>query len=185
MKHRKKLVIILFAALAIVLLAAAAYSQNDTEKLQKSSVSSPGPNAPSSHTLSGDSVEIGSTSDMLELNQTEGDVEKSLADMLTDLMEEQKFIQRIFGNERINADIKGAVPFHVITEDGIVIEISEGMLEDPTMNLYSDEDTIRDIIGKELTISEAMEQGRIRYEGVGIIKSIKTGLLKTLVKLFS
>ncbi len=53
----------------------------------------------------------------------------------------------------------------------------------PTLNVYTNNETIRDVTNGKLTLIEAVEQGKIRYEGIGFINKIKISILDVLFRL--
>ena len=94
------------------------------------------------------------------------------------------FIVGLFGNERINLyiglysgeDAKAGV----VNRNGAISSVTKGLLEDPTMNVYSDEGTIYEISNSADPLSvfqKALSQGRIKYEGVGFIGAVKSGVV--------
>ena len=66
-------------------------------------------------------------------------------------------ISSLFRNERVNLYIEGNRNIFLVTKDGEI-------------------ETMEQIIGEEITFSEALEEGAIRWEGVGFLNSLKFGV---------
>ena len=95
-----------------------------------------------------------------------------------------QFIRDIFGNERINVyitDVSGKViNLGAITENTRIKEIKGKLIENPSLNVFGDETTIKGILNSENRIQEfqdALREGKIRYEGIGFLSSIKFGII--------
>ena len=106
---------------------------------------------------------------------------------LNENMEKNSILKIMFGNEKINVYVKNEKieTFYVITKNGIVTEIGEGELSDRTMNMYTDIKTIQDIADGKINIKSAIDSGRIKYEGVGPVNSIKVGIAMFTLKIVS
>ncbi|MFA5381553.1 MAG: hypothetical protein WC356_00135 [Candidatus Micrarchaeia archaeon] len=93
----------------------------------------------------------------------------------------------LFGNEKMNLYVKDYEnkPIFIIMEKGNMENIGFGELKDKTMNVYTDEDTIKKIANNEITFAEALQYNKIRYEGIGIINSIKTGIANIGITIWS
>ncbi len=98
----------------------------------------------------------------------------------------------LFGNERMNVYIDdGKYVFSIVTKDNVFQSLDSGLLDDPSLNIYTDEQTIREIAVSEDFLGEfkkAIDDKSIRYESVGIINSIKFGfvsLVSDLINFFS
>ena len=74
----------------------------------------------------------------------------------------------LFGNEKMNLYVKGYEnkPVYLIMNEGYMTNIGFRELSDKTMNVYTDENTIRSIIEGNLDFASALQKGKIRYEGV-------------------
>src|SRR3990172_9236106 len=55
----------------------------------------------------------------------------------------------------------------------------------PTLNVYIDQETIDQIIAGEITPLDALQQGKIRYEGVGFVKWVKFKVVNTALRIMS
>jgi hypothetical protein len=87
-------------------------------------------------------------------------------------------IASIFANERINIYVKegaGTENYGVVTKDKKIIEAKVGLLENPTMNVYTDAETLDLLLnsGSEEALLKAFDEKKITYEGVGVVSSIK------------
>ena len=102
------------------------------------------------------------------------------------------FIRTIFGNERIEAHINDGKEevIGIVTKDAIVIEFKEGGIENPTLKVYTDKETIYKVIKQKNPDSaiqvalKALDEGKIRYEAVGVVTQIKTTIFTILIKIF-
>lgn len=93
-------------------------------------------------------------------------------------------ISNIFGNERINLYVDGEIRGHLITENSTIIDSGKDELQDQTMNVYISKETLEEIREEKTTFAEALKEGKIRYEGVGFINSLKFMILGFLSKIF-
>lgn len=94
-------------------------------------------------------------------------------------------ISGVFSNQKINLFVEGAEEYSVITTESGIEEIKEGFLDNPTMNLFTDIDTVKDIEAGDLDFLEALDLGRIEYKGVGVLNSIKFGALNLVYSIYS
>jgi len=93
-------------------------------------------------------------------------------------------ISELFANERINLHL-GKENYSVVTVDKQIEKIYGGLLEDESVNIYADQDVIDKIANGELTIIEALESGKIRYEAVGLFNSLKFGIATFFFNIYS
>lgn len=96
---------------------------------------------------------------------------------------------KILGNQKIVFNINGEEAWFVslVVEDGKVTEFVEDKLENPTMNLYLDEDLISEIAESQdpiILIKESVDRGMIRIEGVGLKNKIRASLISLFIKLY-
>lgn len=84
-------------------------------------------------------------------------------------------------DERINVHLPEG-EYHITTEDGDITDSGDGSGTDPTVNVWSDEQTLRQIAGGELSFETAVSSDRVRFEGVGIVNSLKFSLSAFIVK---
>ncbi len=81
-------------------------------------------------------------------------------------------LKQLFGNERINAYVDDVV-IGIVTENAEIVEIKEKEIESPTLLVYSDVKTVKDLVAGKLDFNEALDEGLIRYEAVDIVTKIK------------
>ncbi|MCC7552654.1 hypothetical protein KO317_03230 [Candidatus Micrarchaeota archaeon] len=93
----------------------------------------------------------------------------------------------IFGNEKMTLYVKEYEnnPIYISMNNGYVANIGFGEMPEKTMNVYTDENTIKKIGTNEMTFAEALQQGKIRYEGVGILNGIKVGIANIGITIWS
>jgi len=112
---------------------------------------------------------------------------EQLMEMYNSNVEKAPAVAKFFKNERVNLYIekikKASISF--VTKDGKMITVTKGELENPTVNVYTDMETIENIIRREMTFTEAMETGKITYKGVGFFKSIKIAIAKLGLRIYS
>ncbi len=87
-----------------------------------------------------------------------------------------KLLSSVMANERVNVYVQGSGTYGVVTSGGRIASMQQGALDNPTMNVYSDADTVNAIANGQLSVDAALSQGKIRYEGVGFISSLKLDL---------
>jgi hypothetical protein len=93
-------------------------------------------------------------------------------------------LSSLFANERVNLNMEEGWTISFVTVDGRISEISPGPMEDYTVNIYSDIETIENIAEGETTFPEALGEGRIRYETVGFFNSLQFGIATFLLSIF-
>lgn len=82
-------------------------------------------------------------------------------------------ISYFMGNERMNLYVEGMGEYNMAFQNGAVTDASDGLRPDPTMNVYTDMDTMYGIYYGEITPAYALQSGRVRYEGVGFFEGFK------------
>ena len=107
----------------------------------------------------------------------------AIYDTINQAMVDFPLLGKIFGNEKMNVYVREMAPFNVVTRNGRVENLNPGETEAPTMRVYSDMGTVNQLIAGEVTPLAALMEGKIRYEGVGFVKSIKIRVLKFASKL--
>ena len=91
------------------------------------------------------------------------------------------FAKKLFGNERINIHIKYYKDFYLITEDAKLLDVNEGSLDNPTLNVYTDKETADVIVTGKLSLKEALDEGLVSYEAVGLWSKLKFGMFSGFV----
>ena len=88
-----------------------------------------------------------------------------------------------FSDERMNWKITKTdgtkLPIGVIIRNGKIIEFKEGTVKDPSINAFTSEKTIRDLLGSEnpKALREAWNDGSIQIDGVGIGNAVRLGFM--------
>ena len=80
-----------------------------------------------------------------------------------------------FSDERVNIVLAEGNQSHVVTAGGVVTDYGDGLLEEPTMTMKTDRETIRLVAGAEMTPRQALGSGRLIIEGNNIGSSLKLG----------
>ncbi|MBA2853164.1 hypothetical protein HNP89_001121 [Methanococcus maripaludis] len=100
------------------------------------------------------------------------------------------FATNIAKNERINLNVEtgeGNLRAYITVENGIITNFEKGRLENATMNMYTDESTVREILDSDDPVSvaqSALKADKIRIEGLGIVNSIKVSVVNVLMSFF-
>ena len=88
-------------------------------------------------------------------------------------------IQSLFGNQRLNIELtdgNNTRNVSVITQEGKIISISPMSLQDPTLIVYSDLETISSLFRSKDPSPElrrAFNEGKITYKAVGFANKVK------------
>ena len=93
-------------------------------------------------------------------------------------------IASLFSDERINLYVEGDTVFSFITKNGRIESISEKEMKDQTVNIYTDVETIEEILEGKIDFIEAIKSGKIRYDGVGFFNSFKFNVAKIAFKIY-
>lgn len=99
-------------------------------------------------------------------------------------------VRSLVADERINVHIAldGENRTVGIVMDGIRIDtMAEGGVENATLELYTDRDTVEEIAAAERpprAVVDALNDGRIRYEATGLWKTVAFGIVTALLKAF-
>ena len=102
------------------------------------------------------------------------------------------FVKMIFGDERINAEIKlnnGTVMnYGAITKKGMITSIEKRFIGNASLLVYSNESVLRDLIGSENQVDDLkkdLDTKAISYKAIKFKTKTKTFVGKTLLKIFS
>jgi len=88
-----------------------------------------------------------------------------------------------FSDERMNWKVKKtdgeSLHIAVVVENGDVVEFYEGKIKNPSINAYTSEKTIRNLLDAKnsQSIRDAWSNGDIRIEGVGMGNAIRIGFM--------
>ena len=116
---------------------------------------------------------------------------KQQADIYNQNVDEISFIKSLIGEERINCEISlndgTMLTIGIKTdEDAKVISLEKGEISDPTVNAYTTENTVRNIVNSgdpASAFQDALNTGKIKFEGVGLGNKIKVGVMSIAIKL--
>ena len=102
------------------------------------------------------------------------------------------FVKSIFGDQVIHIIIEktgGDIELSAVTDsDAYITEIESGEPENPTLLVKSNDETVDKILNSDEPGSEAMNalnNGDITYEGIGIKNKIVVGVAKTVQSILS
>ncbi|MBA2869118.1 hypothetical protein HNP92_001082 [Methanococcus maripaludis] len=115
---------------------------------------------------------------------------KAIAMAHSEDLDKIPFATNIAKNERINLNVEtgeGNLRAYITVENGIITNFEKGSLENATMNMYTDESTVREILDSDDPVSaaqSALKADKIRMEGVGIVNSIKVSVVNVLMSFF-
>jgi hypothetical protein len=123
------------------------------------------------------------------------------ADFMEDLQSQQQSLvgQKLpgpagvlFKNERINLHVTlsdgNELVFGIVTEKKIVKQFQMSVIDNPTVNVYTTEETIKKIESSENPLDafkEALDDKKVTYEAIGFGKKMKFGITKFFVKIAS
>ena len=118
---------------------------------------------------------------------------KPLVEVYNENVGKVPLVTSLIGEERINGSISlndgSVLSLAIMTdEDAKITSFQEGEISDPTINAYSDENTVRSIINSGdpvATFQNALDTGTIQIEAVGMGGKIKIGLAKVALKIAS
>jgi hypothetical protein len=102
------------------------------------------------------------------------------------------FIARLMSEERIKSEISlddgNMLTIGIKTDkDAKVISLEKGDISDPTINAYTTENTVRSIMNSDDPVSafqEAINSGKIKFEGVGLGNKIKVRTMDIAIRLY-
>ncbi|MFQ5814893.1 MAG: DUF4157 domain-containing protein [Candidatus Hydrothermarchaeaceae archaeon] len=104
----------------------------------------------------------------------------TIYDTIDQAMVDFPFLAKIFGNEKMNVYVGEMAPFNVVTQNGGIESLNPGEIGNPTMKVYTNTGTINQLIAGEITPTDALMEGKIRYEGVGLVNKIKFKVLNVV-----
>lgn len=85
-------------------------------------------------------------------------------------------------DERISVHLPEG-EYHVTTRGGTIMESGEGAGTEPTVRIWSDGETLRQIADGELAFDDAVVSDRVRFEGVGPVNGLKFAVSENLLKI--
>lgn len=100
----------------------------------------------------------------------------------------ERFLDRVeeVSGDAPNASTAPGITYFLRVESGTVTEfdvVEESAGRDPTVNVYTDEATVRRVYGSDdpgEALARAYEEGAVRVRGVGFVNRLKLGVLTTV-----
>jgi len=111
-------------------------------------------------------------------------VDRSVGFYENDLMN-APVIGGLFQDERVNIETAEGDRGHVVAEMGRITDYSEESLEDPTVTVHTDRQTIALLASEDISIQQALAEGRIRIEGEGLINGLRFAFYNIFLDLFN
>jgi hypothetical protein len=117
---------------------------------------------------------------------------KQQVDIYNQNVDEIPFVKSLIGEERINCEIylddETMLTIGIKTdEDAKVISLEKGEISDPTVKAYTTENTVCNIMNSKDPVSafqDALNSGKIKFEGVGLGNKIKLRTMDIAIKLY-
>ncbi|MBI2832567.1 MAG: carboxypeptidase regulatory-like domain-containing protein [Chloroflexi bacterium] len=109
-------------------------------------------------------------------------------------LESYPVLKDIFGSAKTNVYLRisssekrpfGEAIFSVVTRDRKVGEAAYGEIfenQSPTLNVYMGQETLDRITAGEITPLDALWQGKMGYQGVGFLRSVKVNVMKAVLR---
>ena len=117
---------------------------------------------------------------------------KQQVDIYNQNVDEIPFVKSLIGEERINCEISlddgNMLTIGIKTdEDAKVISLEKGEISDPTVRAYTNESTVRTIMNSSDPVSafqDALNTGKIKFEGAGLGNKIMLRTMDIAIKLY-
>ncbi len=117
---------------------------------------------------------------------------KELVNASIEQMEIPETLKQLFGNETTNVFIEmqngTTETVGVKTKNAKIEEIVYNGLEEPTLKVYTSEETIMEIMDADEPIDavvDALAAGKIRHEGTDLVSAIKFGFIGIIQRIIS
>jgi hypothetical protein len=91
----------------------------------------------------------------------------------------------IFSDERINIKTEEGDAGYIITEEGQVTDYSDETIDDSTVTIHTDRETIGLIASEQLSVQQALSEGMIRIQGDGFFNGIRFGIYNFMFGLYN
>ena len=117
--------------------------------------------------------------------------EIELGDTIKAIDQELPTPEVLFGNEKLNIHIQDDSKILILgieTENNRVKSFTKQELTEPTLNIYTDIETLNQILTTEdpkQTLLDSISEKKITYEAVGIVNKLKFGLINLGLKIFT
>ncbi|MFH0884446.1 MAG: matrixin family metalloprotease [Candidatus Micrarchaeota archaeon] len=95
------------------------------------------------------------------------------------------FMGGLFANERVNVVTKEGDAGHVITKDGEIIGYGMSLLDDPTVKVSTDRETIRLLEKGEISMQQAISAGRITIDGGDVFSGMRFGMYHFMFDIYN
>ena len=117
--------------------------------------------------------------------------EIELADISKAIDRELPTPEILFGNQKLNINIQDdskTLILGIETENNQIKSFTKQELTEPTLNIYTDLETLNKIVTTEdpqQTLLDSISEKKITYEAVGIVNKLKFGLINLGLKIFT
>jgi|SRR3989344_3149054 len=117
--------------------------------------------------------------------------EIELGDTIKAVDQELPTPEVLFGNQKLNIHIQDDSKILILgieTENNRVKSFTKQELTEPTLNIYTDIETLNQILTTEdpkQTLLDSISEKKITYEAVGIVNKLKFGLINLGLKIFT
>ena len=117
--------------------------------------------------------------------------EIELADISKAIDQELPTPEILFGNQKLNINIQDdskTLILGIETENNKIKSFIKQELTEPTLNIYTDLETLNKIVTTEdpkQTLLDSISEGKITYEAVGIVNKLKFGLINLGLIIFT
>ena len=117
--------------------------------------------------------------------------EIELADISKAIDQELPTPEILFGNQKLNINIQDdskTLILGIETENNQIKSFTKQELTEPTLNIYTDLETLNKIVTTEdpkQTLLDSISEKKITYEAVGIVNKLKFGLINLGLIIFT
>ena len=117
--------------------------------------------------------------------------EIELADISKAIDQELPTPEILFGNQKLNINIQDdskTLILGIETENNKIKSFIKQELTEPTLNIYTDLETLNKIVTTEdpkQTLLDSISEKKITYEAVGIVNKLKFGLINLGLIIFT
>jgi hypothetical protein len=90
----------------------------------------------------------------------------------------------IFSDERINVKTDDGSG-HIITEQNSISDYDNELLDDPSVTIFTDSETMRLIASEDMSVQQALSAGRIEIQGEGLFNGFRFGVYHFLFDVYN
>jgi hypothetical protein len=94
-------------------------------------------------------------------------------------------VDYLFDGERVNINLEDNYTIGLVYEDSQIVELVEGGLENPSLEVEISDEVFNDFNNDELDATLALESGAISFEGVGFWNQLKFSILEILLSIMT